>query len=53
MKKNVLKYMQKKYPMTSSADVNKAIEKELLKTNNLDDISNDFLYIHRIIFKYR
>jgi hypothetical protein len=45
--------MEKKYPLTAGTGVNKALEKELQKTNNLDDLTNDFLYSNKIIFKYR
>lgn len=50
---NVLEYLQKKYPLTLSNDVNKALDKELETTNNLDQLANDFLYTNGIIFKYR
>jgi hypothetical protein len=36
LKTKVLDYMAKKYPLATSADVNKALEKELQKTNTLD-----------------
>ena len=45
--------MEKKYPLTAGTDVNKALEKQLQRTNNLDDLANDFLYSNKIIFKYR
>jgi hypothetical protein len=50
---NVLDYLQKKYPLTMASDVNKALDKELETTNNLDQLANDFLYTNGIIFKYR
>jgi hypothetical protein len=43
---NILYYLQKKYPLTQSSDVNKALEKELEPTNNLDLMENDFLFSH-------
>ena len=49
----ILEYLQKKYPLTQGSDVNKALEKELQQTNNLDLLENDFLFSHGIIFKYR
>jgi hypothetical protein len=49
----LLDYLQRKYPLTLSTDVNKALEKELHSTNNFDLLSNDFLYTNGIIFTYR
>ena len=49
----LLDYLQRKYPLTLSTDVNKALEKELHTTNNFDHLSNDFLYTNGIIFTYR
>jgi hypothetical protein len=48
----VLEYLQKKYPLTQSNDVNKALEKEVQETNHLDILTNDFLYSTGIMFKY-
>ena len=49
----ILDYLQKKYPLTQSNDVNKALEKEVKESDNLDLLENDFLYENDIIFKYR
>lgn len=49
----ILDYLQQKYPLTLSTDVNKAVEKELHQNNNFDMLSNDFLYCNGIIFSYR
>lgn len=53
LSENLLDYLQQKYPLTVSSDVNKALDKELETTNNLDQLANDFLYTNGIIFKYR
>jgi len=50
---NILPYLQKKYPLTTTFDVNKALEKQLEQTNNMDLLENDFLVSHEIMFKYR
>lgn len=53
LSENILPYLQRKYPLTASSDVNKALEKQLEQTNNLDLLENDFLVSHDIMFKYR
>lgn len=49
----ILEYLQKKYPLTQSQDVNKALEKQVQQTDHLDLLSNDFLYNSNIMFEYR
>ena len=48
-----MEYLQKKYPLTLTTDVNKNLEKELQQTNNFEQLANDFLYSNKLIFKYR
>jgi hypothetical protein len=49
----VLEYLQNKYPLTQSNDVNKALAREVQETDHLDLLNNDFLYTFGIMFEYR
>lgn len=45
--------MQKKYPLTESSDVNKAIDQSVRPIDNRDALDNDMLQQIDIVFTWR
>lgn len=48
----IVPFMQTKYPLTESHDVNKAINQSVKPIDNREALSNDFLQKSDIVFKW-
>ncbi len=51
--KSIVPYMQKKYPLTESSDVNKAIDRCVRPIDNREDLENDMLQKADFVFTWR
>ena len=46
-------YLAKKYPLNESVDVNKTLNKMVKGINNIDELTNDFIYNSNVAWEYR
>lgn len=53
IEKEIVPYMQRKYPLTESNDVNKAIDEAVRPIDNREALSNDMLMKSNIVFEWR
>lgn len=53
IKDGLVEYMQAKYPLTESGDINMALEKVVKETDTIEGLANDYLQNSAIIFEYR
>lgn len=53
LEKDIVPYMQRKYPLTESSDVNKAIDQCVRPIDNRQALNNDILQKTGIVFSWR
>ena len=53
IEKKVLPFIQKKYPLTHSNEVNKKLEEIVFEVNNIEALSNNYMIESEVIFDYR
>ena len=53
LEKEIVPYMQRKYPLTESHDVNKAIDQSVRPIDNREALNNDILQKTNILFTWR
>lgn len=53
MEKNIVNYQKRKYPMTESMDVNKALDEAVKPIDKTEAQENDLLQKSSVVFTYR
>lgn len=53
IEKNIVTYLKRKYPMTESTDVNKALDEAVKSIDKTEAQENDLLQKSEVVFSYR
>lgn len=53
LRTDLLIYLQKKYPLTESQEINKNLENTVQEIDNLGSLSNNYFAISEIMVEYR
>jgi reverse gyrase len=53
IEKNIVTYLKRKYPMTESTDVNKALDEAVKPIDKTEAQENDLLQKSEVVFSYR